>query len=82
MLSTFVFVGLRIGELAALRIVVRESKTDAGVRQIDLLPVLRDELVDHKGHALSTAPDEYVFATISGTEPKQSNIRRRVLDRP
>jgi len=53
-LSTLVFAGLRIGELielrwrdvdlAAGRITVRASKTDAGVRSVDLLPVLRDEL--------------------------------------
>jgi integrase len=89
LLATLVFAGLRIGELTALqwrdvdlagsRITVRESKTDAGVRQIDLLPVLRDELEVYK--TPSAAPNGYVFATTSGTEPKQGNIRRRVLDK-
>ena len=50
-LSTLVFSGLRMGELIDLRwrdvdlaggtITVRSSKTDAGMRRIDLLPVLR-----------------------------------------
>jgi integrase len=53
-LSTLVFSGLRIGELielrwrdvdlAAQKITVREAKTDAGTRTIDLLPILRAEL--------------------------------------
>jgi integrase len=91
LLATLVFAGPRIGELTALqwrdvdlagnRITVRASKTDAGVRQIDLLPALRDELAAYKVQALSTAPNGYVFATLAGTEPKQGNIRRRVLDK-
>lgn len=91
LLATLVFAGLRIGELTALqwrdvdlagnRITVRASKTDAGVRQIDLLPALRDELAAYKVQALSTAPNGYVFATLADTEPKQGNIRRRVLDK-
>jgi integrase len=90
LLATLVYAGLRIGELAALqwrdvdlagnRLMVRESKTDAGVRQIDLLPALRDELTAHKAQAPSAEPSGYVFATATGTEPKQGNIRRRVLD--
>jgi integrase len=90
-LATLVFAGLRIGELTALqwrdidltdnRITVRASKTDAGIRQIDLLPALRDELHRHKAQAPLMAPTDFVFATTYGTEPKQSNIRRRVLDR-
>lgn len=53
-LATLVYAGLRIGELldlewrdvdfAAGRFTVRASKTDAGRRQVDLLPALRDEL--------------------------------------
>jgi integrase len=80
----------RMGELTALRwrdldlagnrLIVRASKTDAGVRQIDLLPALRDELAGYKAQAPSTAPDGYVFATAAGTQPKQVNIRRRVFD--
>ena len=89
LLATLVFAGLRIGELTALqwrdvdlagnRITVRASKTDAGVRQIDLLPALRDELAAHKAKAADIAPNAFVFATVAGTEPKQGNIRRRAL---
>ncbi len=53
MLATFVFAGPRISELTALRwqdvdlagnlVTIRKSKTDAGMRQIDLLPALRSD---------------------------------------
>ncbi len=91
LLATLVFAGLRIGELAALRwrdvdlagnrITVQASKTDAGVRQIDLLPVLHNELTIYKAQASNPAPDGFVFATAAGTELIQGNIRRRVLDK-
>lgn len=91
LLATLVFAGLRIGELTALRwrdvdlagsrISVRASKTDAGVRQVDLLPALRDELAAYKAQAPSTAPSAFVFATAAGTELIHGNIRRRVLDK-
>ena len=91
LLATLVFAGLRIGELTSLqwrdvdlaanRITVRASKTDAGLRQIDILPTLRDELATYKAGAANTDPDGYVFATTRGSEPKQGNIRRRALDK-
>ncbi len=95
MLATLVFAGLRIGELTALRwrdvdlaanrISVRESKTDAGVREIALLPVLRDELLAHKAHQVSkrsgAQASEFVFPTSQGRQFGASNIRRRALDK-
>jgi integrase len=91
LLATLVFAGLRIGELTALRwrdvdlagnrITVRASKTEAGLRQIDLLPALRDELGAYKAQAPNTAPDGFVFVTATGTELAQGNVRRRVLDK-
>ncbi|MGC2373991.1 MAG: site-specific integrase [Solirubrobacteraceae bacterium] len=91
MLATLVFAGLRIGEMTALRwrdvdlagnrITVHMSKTDAGVRQIDLLPVLHNELTVYKAQAPHVTPDGFVFATAAGTELIQGNIRRCVLDK-
>jgi len=89
LLATFVFAGLRIGEITALRwrdvdlagnrIMVRESKTDAGTRLIDLMPVLRDELTAYKAQAPDIAPDAIVFPSAQGTRMTQENIRSRVL---
>jgi integrase len=88
-LSTLVFAGLRIGELCELRwrdvdlaggtISVRESKTDAGVRKVDLLPVLQDELASYKARVLAES-NSRVFATSSGGAMNPSNIRTRIVD--
>jgi integrase len=90
LLATLVFAGLRIGELIALRwrdvdlaggrLAVRESKTDAGIRHVDLLPVLLHALEAHRSSAAYLGMDAFVFVSAAGTELKQSNIRRRVLD--
>lgn len=68
LLATLVFAGPRIGELLDLRwrdvdltsgrITVRESKTDAGVRQVDMLPALRDELLALKAGARRTQAND------------------------
>lgn len=56
LLATLAFAGLRLGEALALRwrdvdlaggrLAVIDSKTDAGVRTVDLLPPLREELAE------------------------------------
>jgi integrase len=81
--------GLRIGEATALRwrdvdlargrIMVGASKTDAGIREVDILPVLADELATHR-HANSTAgADELTFPTSAGTRRDKDNARERVI---
>jgi len=87
-LATFALAGLRIGELIELgwrdvnladgRLTVRQSKTDAGARRIDLLPALRDELATLRANA-KPGPDERVFPTRAGGPMNPSNVRNRVL---
>jgi integrase len=87
-LATLTLAGLRIGELIELRwrdvnladgrITVGASKTDAGVRRIDLLPALRDELSALKAKARPGAGDR-VFPTPSGGPMSPSNVRNRIL---
>jgi len=89
LLATLVFSGVRISEalalrwadvdLAAGRMRINDSKTDAGVRQIDLLVVLREELATHKAATRYPAQDDFVFATETGRRQNASNIRNRVL---
>jgi integrase len=89
LLATLVFAGLRIGEalellwrdidLAAGRLHVRDSKTDAGMRQVDLVPVLREELSVQKASTRYGEPDDLVFPTESGGQQSPSNVRNRVL---
>jgi integrase len=89
LLATLMFAGLRISEalslrwrdvdLAAGRLYVGEAKTDAGVRQVPILPVLRDELAAHKAEARFTDPDDLVFCTRYGNPLSKDNTRERVL---
>jgi integrase len=88
LLATLTFAGLRLGEAQALRwrdvdlarktITVPSAKTDAGVRTVNLLPILRDELVDYRAR-LDSAPDSLVFGTAAGNALGATNVRRRVL---
>ena len=88
LVATLTFAGLRIGEALALRwrdvdlargtITVGAAKTDAGVRIINILPVLRDELGSYSANSQHT-PDALVFGTESGTTLGATNVRRRVL---
>jgi integrase len=89
LLATLTFAGLRISELldlewrdvdlAAGRLRVRHSKTDAGSRYVDLLPVLRDELSAHKATSASAAPNAYVFPSAASTRQDGGRVRGRVL---
>ncbi len=90
LLATLTFAGLRIGEalelrwrdadLAGGRLRVRQSKTDAGVRHVDLLPVLRDELATLKAGAADPSGDAFVFPSATGRTPLDRNrVRNRVL---
>jgi integrase len=64
-------------ELRALH--VRASKTDAGLRDVRLLPVLRDELAEHKAASRASGPDDLVFTTAQGAARDKDNARERVF---
>lgn len=91
LLSVLAYAGLRIGELlslrwsdvnlAAARLRVRESKTDAGVREIDIQPELHDELVAWKQTTRHSEQGDLVFPTATGKANNRNNVRRRVLMR-
>jgi integrase len=90
-LATLTLAGLRIGEglalrwrdvdLAAGRLRVTDSKTDAGVRQVDLLPALREELSVHKATTAFGEPDDFVFPTVRSRQQDIGNARTRFLGR-
>jgi integrase len=89
LLCVLIFAGLRIGEALALRwrdvdlatgrLTVASSKTDAGERTVDLLPVLANQLAMHGEWARRTGASDLVFATGKGTPLSDTNCRRRVL---
>jgi integrase len=90
LLATLTFAGLRLGEAQALcwrdvdlargTLTVRAAKTDAGVRTINLLPVLRDELAAFRAR-LDPSGDALVFSTANGCRLGASNIRKRILEK-
>lgn len=89
LLATLALAGLRIDEalslswrdldLAAGRLNVVRSKTDAGEREVDLLPLLREELVELKARRGSPDRDALVFGTTRGGKESASNVRNRLL---
>lgn len=66
-------------DLAAGRIRIGRSKTQAGLREIVLLPLLRDELSAHKARAYRSGPDDPVFPTGTGGHRDKDNLRNRIL---
>jgi len=89
LLATMILGGLRVSELcqlrwsdvdlAAAKLRVVDSKTDAGVRVVDVIPMLLDELKAHRADARLAEPGALVFATSRGTSRDRSNVRQRVL---
>lgn len=96
LVATLVFAGLRVSEACALtwadvdldagRLAVGAAKTDAGVREVDLLPVLRGELLAHRDGVAggadappAPAPAAPVFPTARGTRRTKDNVRQRVI---
>jgi integrase len=83
------FAGLRAEEVGALlwrdvdlangRLEVGRAKTSAGVREVDLLPILRDELLTLKAAGARTGPDDPVFVTSTGQRRDRHNLRQRVV---
>jgi integrase len=88
LVATLLFAGPRAEEAGELLVrdldldrgylEVGRSKTDAGLRKIDLLPVLQDVLATYKaGHRGGV--DDLLFTTRAGTARNRHNIARRVL---
>jgi integrase len=88
-IATLLFAGLRANELCALnwrdvdlangRLHIARSKTTAGLREIHLLPILRDELAMQKARATRTGSDDSVFPTSAGGRRDKDNLRNRIL---
>lgn len=65
-------------DLANGRIEVGRDKTDAGVREIDMLPLLREILTEHKA-ANATGPNDPILTTRHGNARNRHNLRQRVV---
>ena len=88
-LATFLFAGPRAHELcnlpwrdidlAGARVFIGRSKTAAGLREIKILPILRDILATYKAVAYRGNPDDLAFPTLTGGRRDPDNLRTRVL---
>lgn len=87
--AVLLFAGLRAEEVTGLlwrdvdlangRLYVGRAKTEAGVREVELLPILRDELATYKASRSTHGLDEPVFVTSSGKRRDRHNLRQRVV---
>lgn len=66
-------------DLANGRLLIGRDKTDAGMREVDMLPLLREILTEHKAASRATGPDDAVFVTARGKPRDRHNIRQRVV---
>lgn len=88
-LATLIFAGPRAHELCNLLwrdvdlasgiIFVGRSKTQAGLREIKMQPILRDVLAAHKAATYRGDPDHHVFLNISGGVLNKDTLRSGVL---
>lgn len=88
-LATLIFAGPRAHELcnllwrdvdlASSLIFVGRSKTQAGLREIKMLAILRDVLAAHKAATYRGDPDQHVFLNISGGVLNKDTLRTGVV---
>jgi integrase len=89
LLATLAGAGLRIQEaldlerrhinLARGTLTIESSKTDAGVRVVDLTPALRDDLAVWLDRSPFMKPTDLVFPTLTGGRDSRQNVRKRLL---
>ena len=75
---------VRLHDRSASRLWVSDSKTDNGVRHVEVTPKLRDILLAHRAQKIRCGypvePDRPFFCTSKGTRWDEGNVRERVLD--
>jgi integrase len=88
-LATLGCAGLRNSEVCELNLAdldfahgvvhVRDAKTEAGVRQVNMTPWLHDELLAYRATRADAELDEPAFPTRSGARRDRRNMNRRVI---
>jgi integrase len=70
-------------DLANGRFLVKQDKTDAGMREVDMLPLLREILTEYRTQkikdGLPTGPNDPLLITRSSKPRDRHNIRQRVV---
>ena len=67
-------------DLANGRFEVGRDKTNAGAREVDMLPLLREILAEHKAASRNTGPADPVFTTSTGTPRSRHSLRQDVVE--
>jgi integrase len=88
-IATLGLAGPRVGELCLLdnvdvdlakaRLHIKDAKTEAGVRAIDIHPRLLDELSSYRAYRGEAAADAPAFPTRAGTRQNKDNIRQHIV---
>lgn len=88
-IATLGFAGLRVSELCALdkqnvdrrkrKIYVRDSKTPAGVRVVDIRPGLLEELAAFAGLADDVVMDKPAYPTNTDSRRDRNNVNARII---
>jgi integrase len=88
-LATLGCAGLRNSEVCELNlgdldfahgvIHVRDAKTEAGVRQVNMTPWLHDELLTYRASRADAELNEPAFPTHTGAQRDRRNINRKVI---
>jgi integrase len=89
LLATLAGAGLRIDEALSLQrqhvnvakgtLTVVASKTEAGIRTVELPPALRDELATYLDGSKFKKPTDLVFPTGRGKKDNRQNVRQRLF---
>ncbi len=72
-------IDIRDVDLAHGTINVADAKTEAGVRKVDLSPMLRDELLAWRTSLDASTPESPFFRTQAGSRRDKDNINARVI---
>ena len=65
-------------DLAGRRIEIGRAKTDAGMRRVDMLPLLLGILMEHE-RTRGDGLDDPMFVTTAGTPRDKDNVAKRVI---
>jgi len=70
-------------DLANGRFTIAQDKTDAGVREVDMLPLLREILTEHRAQkiqkGLPASPNDPLLITATGKPRDRHDLRQRVV---
>jgi integrase len=72
-------INVRDVDFAHRHINVEDAKTEAGVRKVDLSPMLLDDLLVWRASLVDPGPDSPFFPTRTGNRRTKDNINARVL---